>query len=69
MPVDAMSKMRYPTVLAQPLFSIEHTMEEQLTILSQDIIFSNQMVAIERGRRRFGKDDTDVQPLNPNHEA
>jgi hypothetical protein len=44
-------------------------MEEQLTILSQHIIFSNQMVAIERGRRRFGKDDTDVQPLNPNHET
>ena len=69
MPVDAMSKMRCPTVLAQPLISIEHIMVEQLTILSQDIIFSNQMVAIERGRRRFGKDDTDVQPLNPNHEA
>ena len=35
MPVDAMSKMRCPTVLAQPLFSIEHIMVEQLTILSQ----------------------------------
>ena len=37
------------------LSSIEHTMEEQLTILSKHIIFSHQLVAIGRAADGLGK--------------
>ena len=51
------------------LSSIEHTMEEQLTILSKHIIFSHQLVAIGRADDGLGKVGADVQRLYANHEA